>query len=95
MSNLNIKRSMVAALIERHKGKYFSVDFIKKDGSLRSMTCQLGEKELHRGINPIKHLAQYITVCEVNAQGKTLFKNINTDTMRKLTISGSTYQVVD
>lgn len=35
----------IAELIKGTKGKFFSVEFIKKDGSLRRMTARLGVRK--------------------------------------------------
>ena len=37
-----IDRTKLLRLIDSTKGKFFTVDFTKKDGTLRTMTCRLG-----------------------------------------------------
>jgi hypothetical protein len=39
---MNTKQEVIAQLIERTNGKFFTVKFIKKDGTLRQMTCRTG-----------------------------------------------------
>ena len=90
---LNINRNMVPALLAAHKGKWFSCEFTKKDGTKRSLHCHIGAVAGHTGINPIVHLPQYVTVT-TQENGKTEFKNINVHTMEKLNIAGNKYTIV-
>lgn len=64
-------------------GQIFSIDFIKKDGSLRTMRARLGVKKSVTGkgygYTPADNL---ITVYDMENQG---FRFINTDTIKKFT----------
>lgn len=45
----------VKELISQTKGKFFRVDFIKKDNSIRRMICRTGvKKALKKGVNVAK-----------------------------------------
>lgn len=90
---LNIQRSMVPSLLARHKGKFFSCTFTKKDGTKRDLTCHIGAIAGHDGLNPVAHLAQYVTVT-THENGKLEFKNINVHTMEKLSIAGNKYTII-
>lgn len=48
-------------------GKFFSVKFVKKDGSIREMTCRLGVKKALRGGERTLPLS-YIVAYDVNVQ---------------------------
>lgn len=91
---LNIQRKMVPSLLARHKGKFFSCTFVKKDGSIRSLHCHIGAVAGHDGLNPVAHLPQYVTVT-TQENGKTEFKNINVHTMENLNIAGNKYTIID
>ena len=39
---MKVHRTKLESLIKNSRGKIFSCDFIKKDGSIRRMTCRLG-----------------------------------------------------
>ena len=64
------------------RGKIFSVKFVKKDGSLRYMTCRTGvKKHLKGGINTVKHIPKYLTVYSVQDKG---YRNINLKTIKEI-----------
>ena len=49
-------------------GKFFTVSFIKKDGSLREMNCRLGvQKHLKGGVKTLTD--NYICVYDVKSEG--------------------------
>lgn len=84
------------SIILANKGKFFSVEFVKADGSLRKIVGQVGYKEGHDGENTVAHMPKYITVVE-NAPGdqpgKPKFRNINTETIKRLAVGGSVIEV--
>ena len=45
----NTKREEVREFINSMRNRYFTVEFIKKDGSLRTMNCQKGVKKHLKG----------------------------------------------
>lgn len=71
-------------------GKIFSVKFLKKDGSLRHMTCRLGVKRHLRGggYNTTAHLPQYRTVYSVNDKN---YRNINLCTIKNIKGAGKEF----
>jgi hypothetical protein len=89
---LSIARSMVPALLARHKGKFFSTTFVKTDGSVRTLNCHIGAVQGHDQLNPVAHIGKYVTVT-TQENGKTAFKNINLETMSALNIAGNQYNV--
>lgn len=90
---LNIQRNMVPSLLARHKGKWFSCTFTKKDGTKRDLNCKIGAIAGHDDLNPVAHLAQYVTVT-THENGKMEFKNVNLHTMENLNIAGNRYTIV-
>jgi len=58
-----------AAIAANTNGKFFTVTFIKKDGSARIMNCRLGvTKHLKGGVSTLNP-EQYLTVYDVKAKG--------------------------
>ena len=98
------QRKALKDLILAHKGQFFSVDFIKQDGTLRTIKrAQIGYKKGHDGDNTVSHLEQYVTVVEVGEAdtssgsypGKPKFRNVSVDTIQRLAIGGMVIYVKD
>ena len=57
-------------------GKFFSVEFEKKDGTLRKMTCRLGvKKHLKGGKSTVAHKNELLTVFEAGVGYKNISLN--------------------
>ncbi len=68
------------AEIRKTNGKFFTVEFIKKDGTLRKLTGRLGVKKyLTGGVSTVAHKPEYITVYDVQNKG---YRNVNLDTIK-------------
>lgn len=66
-------------IIQETKGKFFTVNFIKKDGTKRHMLARLGVKKyLKGGENPAKNRDNLIVVFDVH---KRAYRMINLDTL--------------
>jgi len=68
-----ISRSKVvlaaAAIKAVESGKFFSVEFVKKDGSVRKMNCRGGVKKyLKGGDSTIKHIDNLVSVFDMQAK---------------------------
>lgn len=75
------KIQQVRKLIEATNGNFFSVEFQKKDGSLREMTCRTNvTKYLKGGVSGTANYEQYVTVFDVQ---KNAYRNINAETIRR------------
>jgi len=77
----------IAELIKGTKGKFFSVEFVKKDGSTRKMTARLG---VRKGING-KGLAfnpAEKDLMVVWATDKKNYRFINLKTITALKVNG-------
>lgn len=78
-------------IIWSHKGQFFSVEFVKADGSLRKIVGQVGYKAGYDGENTVSHKEQYVTVVEnapADKPGKPKFRNVNSESITRLAIGG-------
>ena len=74
-------------------GMIFSVQFIKKDGTLRDMTCRLGvQKNLVGGDNTVSHLDKYVTVYDMAADG---YRHVDTTRIQKFKCKSLEYDLTD
>lgn len=70
-------------MITRTNGKFFTVEFVKKDGSIRKMNCRTGVTRHLRAREGVgsstAHIEKYVTVYDVHAKG---YRTINVDQLR-------------
>lgn len=79
-------------VIEATKGKVFSCDFIKKDGTKRKMTARLGvQKNLKGGKNGAGDHNSLVTVYDMV---KEAYRMINLETLISIRANGISYKVV-
>lgn len=64
-------------------GKIFSVEFIKKDGSVRLMNCRLGVTKHLKGGSSTLNPEKFITVYDLQSEG---YRAVNVDTI--ITLKG-------
>lgn len=87
-----IDKETAKELIFDTKGKFFTVTFIKKDGSERVMNARLGVKKYLKGgelkYNPADF--NYISVYDMGSKG---YRMVNADTIQKLKIGRNEYTV--
>ena len=85
-------KSEVKALRELVGNKIFSVEFVKKDGSIRTMTCRLGVKKHLKGgsLNYDAEALNYLPVFDLQAND---YRTINISTLRKIKVDGIEYDV--
>lgn len=80
----------VQQIIQKTNGKVFTVDFTKKDGTMRTMNARLGvTKHLRGGESTTKDYSNLVTVFDMQ---KKAYRNINTDTVKRITFGGETYE---
>lgn len=80
-----MKIQVLRNIVENTNGKFFTVVFVKKDGSTRSMNCRLGVKRHLRGGNSTtEHKPELITVYDVKTEG---YRNINLLTVKQIRLS--------
>lgn len=89
---MNIRKiDTIREMISKHSGQFFTVEFVKKDGTLRKLNCQFGYRKGHDGDNTVAHKAELMTVTENRIDprtGERAFRNINLNTVTSLSIGG-------
>ena len=90
---MTINKLEAYAKIKDSDGKFFTARFIKKDGSLRTMTARLGVRKGLTGtglaFNPLSYLL--IPVFDIQ---KHEYRMINLNTMLYLKTEGEEYNVI-
>ncbi len=73
-------------------GKIFSVEFIKKDGTLRKMICRLGVKKHLKGgsLGYDAEALNYLTVFDLQSEE---YRTINVNTLKCFTFEGIRYNL--
>ena len=81
------------SLINNTKGKFFTAEFIKKDGTPRKMVARTGvTKHLKGGKNNVvKDSNSYVSVYDVQKKG---YRVINLDTLKSLKVNHTEYEIV-
>ena len=94
---MNVENLAVAEITEvmnglKKSGKFFSVDFIKKDGSFRRMICRFGVTSYQTTGKPstTAHIEKYCTVFDLQ---KMQYRNINKETMKAINMAGKRYVI--
>ncbi len=108
MKTTTITKESAFALMTDTQGKIFSVDFIKKDGTLRHMVCRLGVSKGVTGVglrfDPLaKNLLPVFDIekarehkqdgLDDETSAKRSYRMINLETVQQLTVSGTTFKV--
>ncbi len=89
---MQISRFKAIEFLRSTKGKIFSCEFIKKDGSLRKMVARLGvAKNLKGGKNGVSSKNSLITVYDM---AKQAYRMVNLETLQTVKIGGIVYEVV-
>lgn len=68
---------------EINSGRIFSVEFVKKDGTLRKMTCRIGVKKYLKG-GGLKFDPKAYSLLPVFDMHKEAYRMINLKTIRKV-----------
>lgn len=88
----NFPKEQLPELIMDNKNRIFSIKFIKKDGSKRTMNCRVGVKKyLHGGCSTTKHISKYVDVYDLKAKG---YRKINLDTTYEVLANNTKYLVI-
>lgn len=86
-----IDRMKLRRLINNANGKFFTVDYRKKDGTLRTMTCRLGvASNLKGGTNTIDMKTHLEVIYEAT---KRQYRTINLSTIFRVRVGGTYYKV--
>lgn len=86
MKHISASRKM-AQMIEQSSGKMVSVEFTKKDGTLRTLNGRLGVTKHLNGGTRTTDPSQYICIYDVKNKG---YRSINKDTIKKISVDGLT-----
>jgi len=74
-------KSIAKGIIENTKGKFFTVRFVKKDATVRTINCRLGvKKHTNGGANNVDQ-NDFVTVYSVSDKG---YRNINLSTVQEI-----------
>jgi hypothetical protein len=77
------------ATIEKSGGKFLTVTFVKKDGTVRTLNGRLGVKKgLVGGKSNVDH-NKYINIYDVQAHG---YRNVNKETIIQVKFGGEIYK---
>lgn len=87
--NTQQKKEFIRQLLDNSHGKFFSVKFIKADGSERLLTGRLGVKNnLVGGENTVKHIDKYLTVYDTKIKQ---YRNVNLETVKEIHLQKKYY----
>lgn len=79
MSN---KINMLRAALKETNGRIFSVDFVKKDGTLRTLQGRINvTSPLKGGVNTASHIEKYFTVFDMQKQQ---YRHVNLETVKRV-----------
>jgi len=89
---MKIARENIKEYIKSNGNKIFSAEFIKKNGQRRKMVARIGVKNHLRGgqNNVVRPDRSYMTVFDMQKQE---YRTLNLRTLKKLRISGNTYEI--
>lgn len=93
MSKVSIERKR--QILDSANGQFFTVEFVKKDKTIRQMTCKkwmekaftYGSKDARQ--NSVAHIDKYYTAADASA-GE--FRNINLETLIRAKVNGIEYK---
>ena len=87
IASLMKETMFIQSVLKATKGKFFTVVFIKKDGTTRVMNCRLGvTKHLKGGMSTLNP-SEFLTVYDMQAEG---YRAINLSTIVSVTCGGIT-----
>ncbi len=87
-----ISRTKAKNMILKTDGKFFSVQFVKKNGEMRDMNCRLGVTKHLKGGQLAFNPKDYKLIVVFDTLKKN-YRMISIETLKKVTISGETYKV--
>ena len=98
---MQTKYQMIRDLLEANRGRFLTIHFIKKDGTLRRMNIQPAAIKTHLAVNPNpsaikgsetrkKNNPNLIPVYDVKTRA---IRSINVDTIKTVRANGMTFNV--
>lgn len=90
MQKTTLIGAAVKDMLKANKGRFFTVTFKKKDGSLRTLNCKHGHVKGHDKPNTTAHIEKYLTVVltEKDAKGNEQFRNVNCEEVVSVSMGG-------
>lgn len=87
-------RQTLLKLIENLNGQFFTVEFIKKDGTLRKMNCRTGVKKYLSNNGKTIKITRPIDngILRVFDVKKDTYRSINLDTVKKINLNKASYK---
>jgi hypothetical protein len=85
-------KKLIYDTLKQNNGAIFSVQFIKKDGTIRDMTARLGVKKHLKGGEQPYNPADYNLITAFD-MAKKEYRMISIDTLLKIKLSGQTFEV--
>lgn len=86
----DIVSKQIAALIYANGSKFFGVTFVKADGTERTLNGHVRKVKGATGSNTTARFEKYVTIVlnTKDEKGREQFRNINTETIKSLSIGG-------
>jgi hypothetical protein len=78
--------SFLSAILENTNGKFFTVEFVKKDGSIRKMNARLGVKKHLRGGECTLDREKFLIVFDMQSNG---YRAINRESILSVSCEGA------
>ncbi len=75
----------IDTIVSRTDGRFMTVTFKKKDGSIRTINCRTGVKKHLKGGERTTDPNQYLIVWSMKDQG---YRNINKETIERIVFDG-------
>lgn len=88
-----ITKEQAIKVIHSLQNDIFNVEFIKKNGELRSMNCRLGVTSHLKGGEKAYEPADHDLICVFDMQKKA-YRSINLNTLKTIKLKGKKYAIV-
>lgn len=87
-------RQTLLKLIENLNGQFFTVEFVKKNGTLRKMNCRTGVKKYLSNNGKTIKITRPIDngILRVFDVKKDAYRSINLDTVKKINLNKASYK---
>ncbi len=91
---MNITIDKAKELIKETNGQIFSSTFIKKNNTIRTLTCRLGKRYKSKTGKEAPYKAQNYNLLPVYDMSKKAFRMLNFNTLLTLTINKNNYKII-
>ncbi|ATW58307.1 hypothetical protein CNR37_00100 [Pseudomonas phage ventosus] len=84
----DIVSKQIGELIKANGSRFFGVTFVKKDGTLRTLNGHV--RKVGNSAPTTAHIEKYVTIVlnKRDDQGRLQVRNVNTETIKALSIGG-------